>query len=161
MDKNLFYLECIFARASCGSSFLKTPLFLVITIHILIFCCCFLFSTLAFFSVCSLHYSLLVFLFRSTSKSNVFFLAQPGCSLSFRVHVCNSVCLITASVAVTALGYKHHQSRRDVTLFIARLFVRLLKRLCRAAKLSEAQAEGKLCRSLIALKGRNKHTNFN
>lgn len=56
------------------------------------------------------------------------------------VRVRDGVCLITASVVVTALGYKHHPSRRDVTIFIAALFVRLLKRL--SAKLSATPAEG-------------------
>lgn len=100
--------------------------------QILIFCHCFFVNSNFFFCL------LFTFFFISLSFTlyiHVFGLTQPSCSPSFRVRVCSSVCLITASVAVTALGYKHHQSRRDVTLFIARVFVRLLKRLHRASQI--------------------------
>lgn len=67
----------------------------------------------------------------------IFFYAQ----LCLCVCVCDNVSLITASVAVIALRYKHHQSPEEVTLFITALFVRLLKRLHRAAESSEARFE--------------------
>lgn len=47
------------------------------------------------------------------------------------VYMCvhNNLCLITASVAVIILRYKHHQSPVEVTLFITALFIGLWKRL--------------------------------
>lgn len=61
------------------------------------------------------------------------------------VFVCNEARLITASVVVITLGYKHHQSPEEVTLFITAVFVGLLKRLYhRATKSSTAQREKRL-----------------
>lgn len=54
--------------------------------------------------------------------------------------------LITASVVVIALGYKHHQSPEEMTLLITALFVGLLKRLNhRSTKSSMLWHERRVC----------------